>query len=95
MARTVLYFADRLNQLGAVGSIFTRPERARSASKCALTGRTHVEPRLYLDTACPGAYSERVEFASPGGTAHAALSSLPQIVALSVLALGCKNWKVL
>src|SRR3989442_4386292 len=25
---------------------FTRPERARSASKCALTGRTHAEPGL-------------------------------------------------
>src|SRR2546430_10868021 len=86
-------FADRPNQLGAVGSIFTRPERARSASKRALTGRTHAEPRLYLTPLAPGAYSERVEFGSPGGTAHAALSFAPQILALSVLALGCKTGK--
>src|SRR5206468_7988266 len=50
-------------------------------------------PGSTLTPLAPGAYSERVEFGSPGGTAHAALSFAPQILALSVLALGCKTGK--
>ena len=73
---------------------FLRALRGRARLQSApLQGAHTPSPGSTLTPLAPGAYSERVEFGSPWGTAHAALSFAPQIVALSVLALGCKTGK--
>src|SRR5438132_10261545 len=94
MARTVLYLRRSAQPIGRGGVDSYAPwEGALRLQSAPLQGAHTPSPGSTLTPLAPGAYSERVEFGSPWGTAHAALSFAPQIVALSVLALGCKTGK--